>query len=284
MRISLILLLSMVTLANLYCQKEKVKGNKIVSTENFDIEGFHTIQIYENFEVTIDESSLNQVTIEADSNILREIDVTVTDSILKIKSGKELRRAKELNVQISYASSLKKIVLSDKVHAKCLSPIITNDEFTLDMDDNSEIFLTVEAPKITYFGNGKSSTDLHTKGNEISYQVNDNAKIKGIVTADSLTVDLYQKASAKLEGESTSMLIRTDNDTDFFGEKLSAKRVSLIAEGASDCYMLTEEQIKIEAKDKAEIYILGQPAIIIEAFKNEATLYKKKDNYSPGLF
>ncbi|WP_025740129.1 GIN domain-containing protein [Aquimarina pacifica] len=283
MRTSLIVLLSFFAFGNIYSQKEKVKGNKIISTEDFDTEGFHTIELQEGFDVTFDQSNLNQVTIEADSNILREIDVIVQDSILTITSEKDLKRAKELNIQILYASELKKIILSNKVNAKSLTPIHTN-EFTLEMYDNTETFLTVEATKIQYIGNDKASCDLHVKAKEITYQINDNSELKGIIAADSLTVDLYQKASAKLEGQSTSMLVRADNDTDFFGEKLSTKQAKLVAEGTSDCYLLISEQIKIEARDKAEIFLLGQPKISIDSFENEATLYKKKDNYSPGFF
>ena len=69
MRTSLLILCSFLCLGTIYGQKERVKGNKIVSTEEYNVEGFHTIEIYEGFEVTIDESSDSTVKIEADSNM-----------------------------------------------------------------------------------------------------------------------------------------------------------------------------------------------------------------------
>ncbi len=283
MKTSLLLVCSFLVLGNVYGQKEKVKGNKIVSTEEHNLENFHTIEIYENFEVTLDESSDNLLKIEADSNLQELINFEIVDGILIIKSDKDLRRAKALHLDISYASELKKIILHNKVNAKSLSPI-TSGDLSIEVNDMSEIFLTTDSGKISCTTFGKSIADLHTKAKEVVYQINENSEIKGIVTADSLKVDLYQKASAKLEGEVSSMLVRADNETDFYGEKLSADKTSVIAEGSSDCYILTNKEITIEAIDTAEIFLLGEPKIDINVFSNEATLFKKNIDYTPSKF
>ncbi|MBQ4822421.1 DUF2807 domain-containing protein [Aquimarina sp. MMG016] len=282
MRTFLILLFSIFILGNLNAQKEKVKGNKIVMTEEKIIDGFHTIDLYDNFEVSLDEDSDHMIRIEADSNLQEHIDVSIKDSILTIKSTKDLRRAKALNIRILYASELKKIIINDKIDAKSLSAIKSGN---LDIETNgeAEAFFTVESGKLNSVSNGKSTLDVHVNATEVSYQVNENSELKGIVTADSLKVDLYQKGSAKLEGEIKSLLVRADSDTDFYGEKLSSVKTKLIAEGTSDCYLLVNEEINIEAIDKAEIYVLGEAKINLTKFENEVTLYKKKIDYSPSL-
>ncbi|WP_438712570.1 GIN domain-containing protein [Aquimarina muelleri] len=283
MRTSLGLLFTLLILGNVYGQKEKIKGNKIVSTERIDLESFHTIEIHEGFEVTLDESNDNQVKIEADSNLQEAIQLEVIDSVLTITSDKDIRRAKALNIEIYYTSKLKKISLYDKVNIKSLSPVNTS-ELIVNANDNTEVFLTVDTDKINCIANGKSVIGLHVTANEAIYQINENAELKGIITADTLKVDLYQKASAKLEGEVKTMIVRADSDTDFYGEKLNTTTTSLLAEGDSDCYILTNQEINIEAKDKAEIYLLGEPQIHIKSFTNEAILYKKDIDYSPSRF
>ncbi len=281
MRTPLLLLFSFLLLGSVYGQREKVKGNKIVSTEEHNLESFHTIEVYENFEVTLDESSDNMLKIEADSNLQELIAFEIIDSVLTIKSDKDLRRAKALNIEVFYASELKKIVLHNKVNVKSLSPV-TSSQFTVEVNDNAEVFLTSDTNKLSCVSNGKANVELHSTAKEVIYQINENSEIKGIVTADSLKVDLYQKASSELSGEVQSMLLRADNETDFYGEKLSSKKMSIVAEGSSDCYVLVNEEIIIEARDNTEIFLLGEPKIHINTFSNEATLFKKNIDYVPS--
>ena len=266
---------------NASAQKEKIKGNKIVSTERYEVEPFHTIEIYEGFEVTLDESSDSQVKIEADSNIQRVIQIEVVDSVLTIKSDKDLRRAKALNIDILYGSELKKIVLYDKVNAKSLSAIKSSG-LTVEVNDYAEIFLTTETGNLSCVAYGKSRAELHASASSVVYQVNENSEVKGIVTADEFKIDLYQKATAELEGEVQFMQLRTDNETDFYGTKLNATKASLLTEGSSDNYVQIQEEITIEAKDKSEIFLLGEPKISIQGFTNEAAIFKKNIDYTPS--
>lgn len=274
-------LLCLIGLGNLHAQKEKIKGNKIVMTEEKIVDAFHTIELYDNFEVSIDEDSDHIIKIEADSNLQEFIEVAIQDSILKIRATKFFRRAKALNIRISYASELKKIVTYDKINLKSLAPI-KSSELSIEANDNSDVFLSIDTGSVTSISNGKATIDLHADSKEAFYQVNENSELKGIITADSLKIDLYQKGYAKLEGDVKSMLVRADGNTDFYGEKLTSGKTSIIAEGSSDCYVLANEEITIEAKDETEIYLLGEPTINMTMFANEATLYKKKIDYSPS--
>lgn len=281
MKTKLVLLFSIFLIVNTYGQKGKIKGNKIISTEQREIEAFNTAELFENFNVVFNESDQNMIEIETDENIHEVIEVTVKDSVLRISSSKEITRNQALNIKISYASVLKKIILRNKVEAKSLSSF-NSPVFQIEMNDQSEAFLTVNSDKLNCISNGKSKAELHVTAKEVMFQINENSTIKGIITADSLKVDLYQKGSAKLEGEVKSMLVRADNNTDFYGEKLTSIKTKLIAEGASDCFMLTKESITIEAKDTAEVFILGDPKIEIPTFTNEAVLYKKNLDYVPS--
>lgn len=281
MRIPIIICCCIFISGQVFGQKEKVKGNKIVMTDEKIVEAFHTIAIYNNFEVTLQEDNDHIISIEADSNLQELIDVEIQDSILKIKSDKELRRAKALNIKILYGTELKKIRVYDKVNLTSKSPV-QSANLALSVNDQAEVFLTIETQKLNGKFNGKSVSDLHVSATDVSYQVNENADLKGIITADTLNIDLYQKSSAKLEGEIKSMRVRTDNDSDFYGEKLASQKTTLIAEASSDCYLLTNQEIIIEAADKSEVYILGEPKIQINKFTNEASLYKKDIDYTPS--
>ena len=108
--------------------------------------------------------------------------------------------------------------------------------------------------------------------------------LKGIITSDTLTVDLYQKGEAKLEGEAKSLLIRADSETNYYGEKLNSTTTKVVTEGKSECYVVSTGNITIEAIDESEIYLLGEAKIELNVFLNEASLYKKNMDYSPSRF
>ena len=284
MRAFVLTLFCAVIFTNTYSQKQKIKGNKIVTTEQKSVDEFHTIELYDNFEVTIREDNINHISIEADSNLLDEINIEVIDSVLTIKSDSDIKRSKKLDIKISYAQPLQKIVTYNKVNLKSTS-LIETPKLRIESNDDSEVFLSIETDNITSIINGKSNADLDIKANEAFYQINDNAELKGIIDTNEFKIDLYQKGYAKLEGKAENMLLRMDSNTNFYGQKLTSKKASVTTEGSSDCYLLVTEEITIKATNESKIYILGDsPKTIIDTFDNEAIIYRKKANYNPGLF
>ncbi|WP_378184930.1 GIN domain-containing protein [Aquimarina sp. W85] len=277
-----IMLLVFVAGTSVAQKEERLKGNKIVMTDLKEIDAFHTLKIEDNFEVNIQEGSENSVSIKADSNLQDAILVNVQDSILTIKTDKDIRRAKSLHLTITYTSIPKHIELRNDVKLSTAG-LIDAKKLSLHLYNNAEAFMSVTSNKFVAYTYGKSSGELHVNAKEIFYQINENSEIKGITTADSLKVDLYQKGFSKLEGKIDSALIRADNSTNFRGEKLTINMAKLIAEGTSDCYLLVNEVCTIEAKDSTEVYLLGEPKVNLEVFSGEATLYKKGLNYAPSL-
>lgn len=264
-----------------FAQKEKIKGNKIVMTDEKVVEAFHSIDLQDEFEVTIQEDNDNIVKIEADSNLQEFVDVEVRDSVLRIKARRDFRKAKAQNITILYGGELRSIRTYNKIQLTSKSPI-KSPNFLISANDQSEVFLTVEGEQIEGKTNGKAEAELHFSGKEAIYQVNESSKLKSLATVENLNIDLYQKGAARVEGETKTLQIRADSGADFYGEKFRSKNTKLIVEGSSHCYVLADKDLSIEAIDKAEIYILGEPKIEIVKFLNEAILYKKKADFTVG--
>lgn len=281
----LIIVFSIMTIGNIVAQKkEKIKGNKIVTTDQRLVDGFHTIDIGEDFEVSLSDDDESSVEVETDENLQQLIKVTVSDSILKIRTTKDIRSKKALNIKVSYNSSLlKKIIIREKAEIKTLTPIEV-PFIKIEAHDNSDAFLTINSDKMKYSADGKSSVELHLNGKESKINLSENTKLKGIFTSDSLNIDLYQKASAKLEGDLTNLLVRTDNSSNFMGHKLSSINTYVVAEGESDCYILVKEKLRLKINGKSKMYLLGDPKITIDTFADEASIIKKKIDYSPSIF
>ncbi|RZS93312.1 GIN domain-containing protein [Aquimarina brevivitae] len=269
--------------ATLLAQKEKVKGNKIVMTEQKIIDNFSSIEVYDNLQVTLMEDSDPMITIEADSNVQEFIVYEVVNDVLTIKTKADIRRAKALNITIRCAAALQSLKFYNEVQANAKNSLIASN-ILIECHNETEVFLTVEAQQLKATAHEKANVTLHTTASEAFYQINQEAVFKGVVTSDSLTVDLYQNAEAELEGEVKNLLVRAGLDSEFFGQKLISGTSKLIAEGKSECYIKSNDAITIEAIDEAEIYLLGEPKIKLDVFLNEATLYKKNLDYTPNRF
>lgn len=279
----LFVLLAACSIGNISAQNEKIKGNKIVTVERRTVGGFHTIELSENFKVTLQNSTENLVRVETDSNIQDVIDVKVTDSVLKIRSNKKIKKSKTLNITISYVQPIQKMILQDKVEIKSAA-LLETPKLHIETNGDVEAFLSVKCEELFLIAGGKSHPEIHANATKVTYQMNDGSELKGITNAEECKIELYKKASAKLEGEINTLAVRAENDTDFYGEKLSSQKTSLSVEGSSDCYILSTEEITIDANNKAEIYLLGSPKVIMNTFADQAIIYKKDLNYSPGLF
>lgn len=259
---------------------QKVKGNKIVVTEQKETEGFYSIIVHNNFEIELIEDTANILSIEADSNLQEQIDISVVDSTLTIKTKNEIKRAKSLKIRIAYNSELKKIILHNKVTLKSLSEI-NSSLLRIEAKDNSHAFLSLKTNQLACITDNKAELELHATSDESFFQVNENSELKGIINAKLLKVDLYQKGETVLEGDVTTLSLRADTETKFYGHQLNTINSTILVEGESNCYIRTNEEITIDAKDKSRIYLMGEPKVLITGFANETTLYKKEIDYNP---
>jgi hypothetical protein len=96
-----------------------------------------------------------------------------------------------------------------------------------------------------------------------------------LVSAIKFKCDLYQKASATIEGIAEKATIRLDNNSVFTGTKFTLKESIITAESYSTGSILAETAVSIAIGDKAEISLFGNPKIELTRFSEEAKLFKK---------
>ncbi len=264
-------------------KKLKVKGNKIVVSEQHAVNAFTTLDVSDNFEVILSESIDPMLEIEADSNLHEFISFEVKDSIFSITTTRDIRRSKKLTLKIKYPETLRNLIIRDKANIKAIGPIAIPN-LAIEANDYSKIFATVEADNLKFVANGKSDNELHITAANAKIQLNDNTEFKGILTTEQTLIDLYSKTTAKIEGKIASLELRAEGDTNFYGERAIINNASIQTEGSTDVYIMAKETITINAIEKSEIYILGQPKISITNFDNESILYKKEEGYTPGFF
>lgn len=261
--------------------QDKVKGSRNVKTEQYNLTPFHSIQIKGEFEVGILKGNRPIVEIEADDNLHDLIQTEVIDGVLHIKPIKELSRAKKQELTITFSDTLKSIVIAGKVELESLQDLYFGD-FQLETRNDAKAFITFTAKKFNLIQNDDAESKLNVTASEVHYQLNQNSKVEALVNSPIFNVDIYEKASARIDGEIQDFTIRADQSSNFDGENLTSVKANILAQGNSEVKVNATDSIEVRANGKSEIEVFNNPSIKLIEFKDEAVIAKKE--FSKGLF
>ena len=256
------------------CGAQKVKGSRNVTTEETRLKDFTSVEISGEFEVEIGKGESAFMQIKADDNLHSVIQAEVSNGTLYIKPTKKITRSKSQEIRITFPQELDRIVISEKVELESFEDLYLEDT-ELRLNDDSKAWLTVTAAEFQLYNNGKSKAELNLTAENAYFQLNNSSDIKALVNAPVFKVDSYEKASAKIEGETEEFELRAEHSTKFDGSKLTAKNATVIAEGRSRNEVEVLENLKLTAKDKTKIDIYGNPEIEMVEFTESSQISKK---------
>ena len=271
---TLLVLLFIITTLAFGQKKDKIKGSKIVTTEQIKIVDFKSLTVEDNLEVYLERGERAELKIEADENLHDIIALDESDNSLRIYTSKQATNYKKLIVRITYTSDLKSITSKNETTVTAIQEVLL-DDFTLKANDASKLFMNVNASKFVLQSNDKSKTELNIKSEKTTIELSKNASLKALLTATDLKIDMYQKSDATLDGEATSAVIRLDNNASLTANKLTLKNADITTESYSNCSVNVSTTVVIDAANKAEIQLVGAAKIEIRKFADEAKLIKK---------
>ncbi|MDX1543844.1 MAG: DUF2807 domain-containing protein [Christiangramia sp.] len=264
------------------CQaQEKVKGSRKVKTEQINLTPFHSIHIAGEFEVGILKGSRPMMEITADDNRHDLIQSEVVDGVLYIKPIKEFSRTRSQEIRITFSDSLRNIKISDKVELESLQDLYLGD-FQLETKNESQAFLTLTASNFTLIHGDDSKAELNVTAKEVYYQLNQSSKVEALVNTPLFKVDIYEKSSARIDGDIEKFELRADQSAEFDGENLTCINAVVLAQGDSENKINVTQELEIRAKDNSETEIFNNPQIDLIEFTGEAVIAKK--DFSKGLF
>ena len=255
-------------------KKEKIKGTKILKTEKYEVASFQEIEIEDNLEVYLIKADKNVVEIEADDNLHTAIDYKNYGKTLRINTNKDIATYKKIDIRVFYTDSLKLITVKHDAKLNAISELNLKN-ITIKTFDYSKSALNVNAPNFTLITNDKSKIDLNLKSEDAAIEMSKNSDLKALINASKLKFDMYQKASAAIEGEANELKLRLDNNTKYIGKNLTTKNTAIVIEGYTDCDIFTSGNLSISASGKSKLSIYGDPKIEIKKFADEAVLMKK---------
>lgn len=256
-------------------KKEKIKGSKIVTVTQKEVEPFENLEIEDNLEIFIIKGDKQSIEIEADDNLHDVLKYEMVGNSLRLSSTKEVTGAKKFSVRVTYTDILKLITVKQEAQLNSLADLQL-DEITIKNYDYSKSYLNVKSTHFTLLMNDKSKAELNIKSESATLELSKNAELKALVTTQNLKLDLYQKASANVEGDATVAKVRLDNNSNLTAKKLIAGEMELTAESYSNVSANATTKISITATGKSEIQLYGAPKINMINFADNATLYKKQ--------
>ena len=124
--------------------------------------------------------------------------------------------------------------------------------------------------------NDKSKVELNLKSEKTAIDASKSAYIKALISTTSMRFDMYQKASAEIEGDVNDLKLRLDNSSDFTGTKLTAKNGTLETLGNTKGIVYITNIASIDAGGNSEIQLYGEPKIDLKRFADSAILKKKQ--------
>ena len=270
----LLLLLVFISTLTFGQKKDKIKGSKIVTTEQIKIVNFESLTVEDNLEVYLERGERAELKIEADENLHDIFTIDESDNSLRIYTSKQATNFKKLIVRITYTSDLKSITSKNETTVTAIQEILL-DNFTLKANDASKLFMNVNAKNFVLQSNDKSKTELNLKSENTTIELSKNSSFKALITATNLKVDMYQKSDATIEGDASNAILRLDNNSSLTANKLTLKNTELTIEGYATCAINTSTTLSIDAANKTEIQLVGNPKITIKKFADETKLIKK---------
>lgn len=255
---------------------QKLKGSKVVTTTQKEIPNFETIEVSDNIELFLTKGDKTEAEIEADDNLHEAINIAESAGILRISATEKITTFKKFSVKITYTDDFRLLVAKGSSNITALTDLQLPD-FTFKAFENARIFATVKGKKFTLMANDKTRTELNVTAAETTVELNNNANVKALISSDKITFDMYQKASAAIEGDVNNLKLRLDNNVNFTGKNLTSKIAEITTEGSSNCSIEVIEKAVISASGKSEIDLHGEQKIEINKFSDNAVISKKNN-------
>ncbi|WP_035478763.1 GIN domain-containing protein [Gelidibacter mesophilus] len=254
---------------------EKIKGDRNVTIKQTYIDPFNTIVVGEDFSVEIIYNSKASVEIEADSNLHEYILFEVVNGTLTFKTTKNITSSKRMNIKVNYADGLETIEVLDNGEIRSLTSLELKNT-TLTTTGSSRAYLNIKTNELKYTASDKARAKLNINAENAVIVLSDNVKIEALLNSKSAKIDLYQRASAKLDGTIETTQLRVDNSSSFSGKEFLTKTCNLIADLSSSATIRVSENITIEATGNSEVYLYNEPKITLTKFVGNSKLQMKE--------
>lgn len=268
-----LLVLICISTFSLAQKSEKLKGSKIVTTEEKSTAIFSSLLIQDNITVSLIKADSSGIEVEADDNLHEALKVANISGRLTLSLNNKLRSFKKFEVKIYYTEALKKIEATDESKVMVLDEMVLED-VNFVVNKKAKLFLNLKSKLASIEINDDAEIELNSKTEKIHFILTKNATLKALVATTEMKVDQYQKSKSTFEGDVIDLKLRMDNNAQLMGKKLTTKNAEILAEGYTETSLFVETTCVINAFANSEIELFGEPTIELKKFTGKSTLKK----------
>jgi len=255
--------------------KEKIKGDREVTSKETKLNAFNRIIVGEDFKIDIIEGTQASVFVETDDNLHDVFKFDVIDSTLTLTTTHKITSSKKINIKVMYTKALKQIETFEDGEISSLTSV-NLDKVVLKNTGSSKAFLNIKTKDFKFINSDRAKVKLNVTTKIANLELAENSNVDALINADTLNVDLYQRSDAKIEGTLKHLKVRADNSSNFVGKDLTANTCEVLCEGSSDVAVQVTNNLTIDAAGSGEVYIYADPKITLNKFSDTAKLYKKE--------
>ena len=268
-----ILLLLIILPLNISAQ-EKLKGNKIVVTEDRNISDFNKIEINDNIDVIITQASDKSVSVETDENLQFAVFTEVKGEVLTIKLSKKIIKKKVLKVYISIDDFIDEISTYDRAKVRG-DGTLNLDQIVINAEGDSRIIMDIKCARFSLKNNESANVNLTVKADKAIINSNKTGRAKINIEAENIEVSCQGNSTTELVGNSVDLVVNAENKSNLKASMLECDDVTINASDNSDIHINAKNSIIISLINNAEVYLYNDPEITIEKFADKAILRKK---------
>lgn len=270
----LIVLIVILSAAQIRAQ-EKLKGNKIVVTEDRAIYDFNKIAVNDNIDLILTQGRESSVSIETDENLQAAVITEIRDSTLIISLAQKISRKKALIAHVTVDGNFNELTSKDKADVEGSGSLNLNGSFILNAEGNSKVTLTFQSGAFYLNNNESANLNLNVKSGEAYLRSNKTGRAKINISANSIEIIGQGSSVMDVQGTSEECQFKAENRSTIRAEELESNEAVVSASDNSNINVNATKDLWITAIDNSEINIYNNPVITIDKFADKAVLRKK---------
>lgn len=199
-------------------------GNGDVMTKTRNVEDFSGVRGSAGLDVYLEEGSEQKVVVEADSNLHEFIETEVVNGVLKIRTKRNINRAKSKKVYVTYtelntveASSGADVIGSDVIRAEELSISSSSGaDLEIEVDARELTAKTSSGADIKVSGRAKYLTADASSGSDINARNLETLKVRAEVSSGA---DIVVNVKESLDAKASS-----GGDIKYYGDPVTVNK------------------------------------------------------------